>query len=192
MGLAMVYGIVKKYNGAITVDSKPGKGATFTVYLPITDKRKTTEVNRHEDLPTGHERILFVDDELAIAEMGALILTDQGYRMTIRDSSMAALELFRSEPENFDLIVTDMTMPEMTGDKLAAAAMKIRPDIPVILYTGYSKKISEEKAKKIGIRAFANKPVGRAELIRTVRRILDGALSPTKDRGSHEYTKPYR
>jgi len=173
MGLAMVYGIVNKYEGTITVDSKPGKGTTFTVCLPIADRRKQTEFHRHEELPTGTERILLVDDELAIAEMGGLILSDQGYRVTIRDSSMAALKLFRSDPGAFDLIVTDMTMPEMTGDKLAVAAMEIRPDIPVILFTGYSKKISEEKAIQIGIRAFANKPVGRVELVRTVRRVLD-------------------
>ncbi len=86
---------------------------------------------------------------------------------------MIALEQFKSDPGAFDLIITDMTMPEMTGDKLAVAAMEIRPDIPVILFTGYSKKISEEKAIQIGIRAFANKPVGRVELVRTVRRVLD-------------------
>jgi signal transduction histidine kinase/CheY-like chemotaxis protein len=186
MGLAMVYGIVRKYKGTVTVESKPGEGAVFTVYLPATERRKPAKVPRQEELPTGSERILLVDDELAIAEMGGLILSDQGYRVTIRESSRSALELFRSDPGAFDLIVTDMTMPEMTGDKLAVAVMDIRPDIPVILYTGYSKNITEEKAKKIGIRAFANKPVGRAELIKIIRDVLDGA----KDRTSYEATKP--
>jgi CheY-like chemotaxis protein len=175
MGLAMVQGIVRKYKGAVAVKSEPGEGTVFTVYLPVTGRRKPAKVFRHEELPTGAERILLVDDELAIAEMGGLILSDQGYRVSIRESSRAALKLFRSDPGAFDLIITDMTMPEMTGDKLAAAVMEIRPDIPVILYTGYSKNISEEKAKQIGIQAFVNKPVGRAELIRTVRSVLDEA-----------------
>ena len=124
--------------------------------------------------PMGTERILFVDDEAPIAHVGALILEGLGYSVTMRTGSIEALSLFRSKPESFDLVVTDMTMPNMTGDRLAIELMKIRPDIPVILCTGFSKKISEEKAKAAGIRAFAYKPLVKKDLANTVRKVLDG------------------
>ena len=128
--------------------------------------QKATDYHAYEpeQLPTGTERILFVDDEAPIAKMGSQVLERLGYSVTTRTSSMEALELFQSKPNDFDLVVTDMTMPNMTGDKLAVELMKIRPDIPVILCTGYSKKISDETASEIGIKAFAYKPVVKADL----------------------------
>ena len=175
MGLAMVHGIVESYGGKITVDSRLGNGTAFSLYLPITAKRTPSGTRPHEHLPSGKERILFVDDELTIAKMGGKILERLGYSVTARTSSIEALELFRAKPGAFDLVITDMTMPNLSGDRLAAELMKIRPDIPIILCTGYSKKISDETAFDIGIKAFAYKPMVRADLAKIVRKVLDDA-----------------
>ena len=175
MGLAVVHGIVESYGGKISVDSQLGKGTTFGIYLPITRKRSVLDEYVPERLPSGTERILFVDDEAPIAKMGRQILKTLGYSVATRTSSVEALELFQVKPNDFDLVVTDMTMPNMTGDKLAVEVMKIRSDIPVILCTGYSKKISDETATEIGIKAFIYKPVVKAELAKTVRKVLDEA-----------------
>ena len=140
MGLAMVHGIVESYGGKISVDSQLGKGTIFNIYLPIARKRSVLHEYVPEQLPVGTERILLVDDELHIARMGLQILGHLGYSVTTRTSSIEALELFQAKPNGFDLIGTDMTMPNLTGDKFAVELMKIRPDIPVILCSGYSKK----------------------------------------------------
>lgn len=175
MGLAMVHGVIESYGGKITVDSKLGVGTTFTIYLPVTKKQADQDAYVQEELPTGTERILFIDDEVPIAKMGSQILERLGYTVTTCTSSIEALELFQAKPNDYDLIVTDMTMPNLTGDKLAVELMKIRTDIPVILCTGYSKKISDETASEIGIKAFAYKPVVKAALAKTVRKVLDEA-----------------
>jgi PAS domain S-box-containing protein len=177
MGLAMVHGIIENYGGKISVDSQLGKGTTFIIYLPITKKRSGQDEYVSEKLPKGKEHILFVDDEASLAKMGGQILERLGYSVTTRTSSVEALELFQTKPNDFDLVVTDMTMPNMTGDKLAVELMKTRQDIPVILCTGYSKKISDEIASEIGIKAFAYKPVVKADLAKTVRKVLDEAKS---------------
>ena len=176
MGLAVVHGIVKGYGGEITVQSKMGKGTVFTVYLPVTKKHIHIKPYPVEEVPLGTERILFVDDELPIVKMNKQALESLGYKVTIRTSSIEALEVFRSMPNDFDLVITDMTMPNMNGDKLAGELMKIRPDIPVIISTGYSKKISDERAAEIGIKAFAMKPISKAELAKTVRKVLDESM----------------
>jgi PAS domain S-box-containing protein len=181
MGLAMVHGIVESYGGEITVNSILGKGTVFTLYLPITRKRKVQRPYESVELPTGTERILFVDDEAPITKMGSQGLERSGYTVTIRTSSVEALDLFKSKPNDFDLVITDMTMPNMTGDKLAIELMKIRADIPVILCTGYSKKISEESAAEIGIKAFAYKPLVKADLANTVRKVLNEAKGEPLD-----------
>ena len=173
MGLALVQGIVAQSGGKVSVDSQMGKGTVFKVYLPITKKRRVSESFTTGTLPKGTERILFVDDEAPIAKMGSQELERLGYSVTTRTSSIEALELFQAKPNDFDLVVTDMTMPNLTGDKFAIELMKIRPDIPVILCTGYSKNISNEIASEIGIKAFAYKPVVRADLAKTVRKVLD-------------------
>lgn len=173
MGLALVHGIVESYGGKITVDSKPGVGAAFTIYLSKIKKQKGIISHEAEILPGGTEQILYVDDELPLASMGSLVLESLGYAVTTRTSSVEALELFRAHPKKFDLVITDMTMPNMTGDQLAAEMMKIRFDIPIILCTGYSKKVSDKTASDIGIRAFAYKPIVRADLAKTIRKVLD-------------------
>jgi signal transduction histidine kinase len=173
LGLAMAQGIVESYGGKITVESQLGKGTTFTLYLPMIEKQSDQDVSLPEPLPTGTERILFVDDEAAITEIGKRILEQLGYSVDIRTSSTEALALFKAKPEDFDLLLTDMTMPDLTGDRLAVEVMTIRPDLPVILCTGYSKKVSEETAATLGIKAFVYKPVVKADLAKTVRKVLD-------------------
>jgi len=177
MGLAVVHGIIEKYGGKISVNSTIGKGTCFTIYLPITKKRKVHMHAEKEELPHGNENILFVDDEAPIAKMGSKVLEQLGYSVTTRTSSVEALELFKSMPQEFDLVVTDMTMPNMTGDKMAVEMMKIRSDIPVVLCTGYNKQISEESAAELGIKALAHKPIVKADLAKTVRKVLDEANS---------------
>jgi PAS domain S-box-containing protein len=173
MGLATVHGIVESYGGKIVVKSDPGKGTAFTIYLPITRKRRGLRQYKSGQLPTGTERILIVDDEALIANMSSQILERLGYAVTTRTSSVEAYELFKSRPNDFDLVITDMTMPNMTGDKLATELMRIRSNIPIVLCTGYSTKISEEIALQIGVRAFAYKPIVKADLAKTIRKVLD-------------------
>jgi len=177
MGLSLVLGIVEGYGGKITVKSELGQGAVFIIYLPVTKKHENRHAVSSERLPSGTEHVLFIDDEAPIIKMGKRILNGLGYTVTTNTSSVEALELFRSNPNDFDLIITDLTMPNITGDKLAVELIKIRSDIPVILCTGYSKKMSDEAAEKIGIKAFAYKPVEASDLAKTVREVLDEAKS---------------
>jgi len=173
IGLALVRSIVERYGGVIEVYSELGKGSVFSIYLPTTNKPQPSQPYTKEDLPIGSESILFIDDEDAIAKIGRQALEKIGYSVTIMTSSNKALDLFQSNPYAFDLVVTDMTMPGLTGDNLAAELMKIRHDIPIIICTGYSKKISDRTTSEIGIQALIYKPVDRAELARTVRKVLD-------------------
>lgn len=173
MGLAVVHGIVEKYNGKIFVKSTLGQGSVFTVYMPVTRKSYAYKFKETEELPSGTERILLVDDEAPIAAIGQRILESLGYSVITRTSSVKALELFHSNPADVDLVITDMAMPNMAGDRLASALMAIRPDIPVILCTGHSKKLSEESALAMGIKALLYKPVTKTDIAKTVRRVLD-------------------
>jgi PAS domain S-box-containing protein len=173
LGLSVVHGIVESYGGRIQAESEMGKGSVFTIYLPAAGKRKASRSYESEELPSGTERILLIDDELQIATLGCEILKSLGYSVTEQTSSLAALELFRSKRNDFDLIITDMTMPNMTGDQLTVELKKIRKDIPIILCTGFSKKISDKTAPEIGINALIYKPVSKADLAKAVRGVLD-------------------
>ncbi|MBW2709489.1 MAG: response regulator [Deltaproteobacteria bacterium] len=173
MGLSVVSGIVKSYGGAITVYSEPGKGTTFNVFLPVLEGVVESKTQNEAPLPGGDERILFVDDEPMIVDVGRQLLGNLGYDVVGTVSSLEALDLFRSNPEGFDLVITDMTMPHMTGDILAKEIMKLKPGIPIILCTGYSEFASEEGVKALGISAFAMKPLLKRELATAVRGVLD-------------------
>ncbi|MBW1722153.1 MAG: response regulator [Deltaproteobacteria bacterium] len=178
MGLSVVHGIVKAHGGTITAYSEHGRGSTFHVFLPVVDESGTIERGTDQPLQTGTERILFVDDEEFQVDLGKQMLERLGYKVTVRTSSVEALKLFRSNPYDFDLVITDMTMPGMTGDVLARELIAERPDIPVILCTGFSTQITEEKALEMGIRAFVMKPIIMSEISHTIRRVLE------KDSGS--------
>ncbi len=174
MGLAVVHGITRSHGGYITVYSEPGEGATFHVYLPRIDSSAIAPVTvSTEPTPNGKERILLTDDEEQIAHMVQQMLERLGYHVTARTSSVEALEAFRMQPEKFDLVITDQTMPNMTGAELAQKLMGIRPDIPIILCTGFSEVIPEEKARAMGFREYVMKPIVKSEMARIIRRVLD-------------------
>jgi CheY-like chemotaxis protein len=173
MGLAMVHGIVETYGGKLLAKSKPGKGTVFIVYLPVARESKAHQPYKEKEISGGQERILFVDDEPEIAIIGSRMLDQLGYSVTTRTCGVEALELFRSKPNDFDLVISDVTMPKMTGDQLSKELIMIRPDIPIILCTGYSKRLSKKRASEIGIKAFTYKPIVKEDLAKTVREVLD-------------------
>ena len=173
IGLSVVHGIVKSHNGAISVDSQFGEGTTFSLLFPVAEEKAVLEAEPADEFPTGNERILIVDDEESMVDIGRRRLEQLGYQVEARTNPIDALELFRADPAQFDLVITDMTMPRITGDKLVKEILKIRPDIPTILCTGFSERIDEEKAKVIGIRGYIEKPFDRGTLSRMVRNVLD-------------------
>ena len=174
MGLAVVHGIVKSHGGNITVYSKVGEGATFHVYLPLIETKPVEPKTVPAGLtPTGTEHILFVDDEEPIVLMIQKILERLGYQVTSRTSSAEALEVFKAKPDEYDLVITDMTMPNMTGLELAPRLREIRSDIPIIMCTGFNETIDEDKAKNMGILAYIMKPVLIDEIAKTIRKVLD-------------------
>ncbi|MBW2248208.1 MAG: response regulator [Deltaproteobacteria bacterium] len=173
MGLSVVHGIVKNHEGTISAQSQYGQGTTFSIFFPVVEKQVDIETEPVEELPTGNERILFVDDEESILYAGRISLERLGYQVEVRLNPVEALELFRANPDHFDLVITDMTMPKMTGDQLVREILKIRPDMSIIISTGFHEKIDEEKARQIGIRQYIEKPLNRRILAKVVREVLD-------------------
>jgi len=173
MGLSIVHGILKNHSGAIWVDSSLGKGTTFTFLFPIVEEKPVNETETIDKIPRGHETILFVDDEESITGMTQKILKRLGYKVEARLNPVEALDLFKLKPDSFDLVITDMTMPQMTGAKLSEKLKEIRSDIPVIICTGHSSLIDEEKAKRLGIAGYLMKPASMSTIAKAIRNVLD-------------------
>ncbi len=175
MGLALVHGIVKSYGGEITVQSDVGTGTCFCVYLQLVEGAGDVAETMADaaQFPGGTEKILFIDDELSAVNAMKPVLEKLGYEVTARTSSIEALELFREKPDRFDIIITDQTMPKMTGKELAGEILFIRPNMPIILCTGFSEQIDESVAKEIGILGFVMKPLVMRQIANKIREILD-------------------
>ena len=175
LGLSVVAGIVKTHNGFITIESEKGKGSVFNVFFPSVEhsEYEVTDMIPREMFYTGNENIMLIDDQVEIRESAGIYLTERGYTVSLFDTGDKALNAFIKSPDRFDLIVTDMTMPGMTGDILAKEILAIRPQIPIIICTGYSEKFSEEQAIESGIRHYMYKPLNLNELSRVIRDALD-------------------
>ena len=175
MGLSVVHGIVKNYGGDIEVESTPGKGAAFRVTFPVQPLATVVpQPPSPSEAASGHEHILVVDDEPQIAQVLTLMLESLGYRVTAFTRSRDAWRAFEQTPRSFDLLLTDMTMPDLTGEALSRAVLEKRPDMPIILCTGFHEQMNEERAQRIGIRSLVYKPMLRSTLAKEVRRVLDG------------------
>lgn len=172
LGLAVIHGIVKRYQGAITARSEPGKGTAFYVYLPRITAHPEGQHGTDSSILEGSERILFVDDEEAIVNLGRRILEQLGYRVVAKTNSKEALDVFCSNPHEFDLLITDFTMPRMTGGQLAREVLRIRPEIPILMCTGFNEQISEERTRSMGISGLIMKPLNRRQMAEAVRSVL--------------------
>jgi CheY-like chemotaxis protein/two-component sensor histidine kinase len=175
LGLSVVHGIVKKQNGDIVVSSEPGRGTRFDVYWPcyLEEKDVLPGADTDRPLPTGHEHLLLVDDEASLVIFTERMLKRLGYRVSAYTSSFDAMAAFREHPQDFDLILSDMTMPHMTGDQIAREVKTIRPEVPVLIVTGFTDKIRQDEKESAGIDDVLHKPIIKAELAITVRRLLD-------------------
>ena len=176
LGLSVVHGIVKESGGDIMVESRLGEGSVFTILLPFTQREDqvSADVMREEKtLPGGSEHILVVEDEMPILKMTRRILEQQGYRVTSENEPHKALQAVMKTPRAFDLVLTDITMPGITGDRLASHILAVRPDMPVVLMTGFSRLVSDDTYRERGIKEIMMKPLARATLIQQVRKILD-------------------
>jgi PAS domain S-box-containing protein len=173
MGLSVVHGIVKSHDGHITVNSEPGKGTTFSVYLPTIEAEVQPPTVVDENIPRGDENVLIVDDDEDLLNMMQHMLENVGYRVKAFTDPRGALHVFRKQADRFDLVITDITMPKLTGYQLAQEIMAIRKNIPVIMCTGYSETIDSEKAKAIGIKEYIMKPFSVKEIADAIRRVLD-------------------
>jgi len=172
LGLAVVHGIVKLCEGGITVASEPGRGTTFEVFFPVMRAEEFMEPEVAGDMPRGRESILVVDDEEDIAVSAKILLEQLGYRVTALTDSGEALEAFRAQPDDFDLVLADQTMPHLSGLELAGELLKMRPGLPIIIWTGYSETLTLEKARALGIRELLAKPLVPRQLAESVRRKL--------------------
>jgi PAS domain S-box-containing protein len=173
LGLSVVHGIIKSHGGDIEVLSKVGSGSTFSVFIPVSSQSESKTPDESDLCTGGTEHILFVDDEPAIIAIGQKILENFGYRVTARASSHEALQAFAAQPEKFDLVITDQTMPHLTGDQLLTELRKIKPQIPIIVMTGYSTKVTPDNFAYIGFDGFVLKPMIPSHLNRAIREVFD-------------------
>lgn len=178
MGLSVVHGIVNSYDGAISVTTEMNEGTTFFIYLPRTMAEQSISEQINEIGAMGQsETILFVDDERMIVDMVERLLINQGYHVITHDSGIDALEDFKSDPDLIDMVITDQTMPGMTGSEMAKEMLNIRPDLPIILCTGYSETLSPEQAKEIGILEYVMKPFVPREIAALIRKYLNAEIA---------------
>ncbi len=175
LGLAVVHGIIKSHDGAVAVDSRVGKGTTFTVYLPVIEDETETESQKRTGFPSGNEKILLVDDEKDLVAIWSQMLDTLGYDVTGAVGSANALKIFQRSPEEFDLVVTDLNMPEMAGDSLARELVRIRPDVPIIICTGFTRRLDPKQAQMTGVRKVILKPLTMDALAQSVREVLDNS-----------------
>jgi CheY-like chemotaxis protein len=186
MGLAVIQGIVKGYGGDISVQSQPGKGTTFQVLLPCigeAEKEKTGKIQVEEEIPGGNERILLVDDEIWLLEALSQILGKKGYQVKSISNPLEALDTFKQKPGRFDLIISDVTMPYMTGIQLARQIKNLDPAVPIILCTGFGFIIPNEQIKELGVNDLITKPINSSDLTRLVRKVLDSRAGGKKKKG---------
>ena len=180
MGLSVIHGIVKRHGGGIWVESELGKGTLFEIYFPALEKTVEEEKEPEGEIKGGSERIIFVDDEESMVNLNRQRLERLGYDVKDTTNPEEALEWFKADPDQFDVIITDMTMPRMTGDRLAAEVLKIRPNMPMIICTGYSERMSEKKAEGLGVRKYLEKPIGLRNMASSVREVLDDNRSTSQ------------
>ena len=179
MGLAVVHGIITDHRGHISVTSISGEGTTVSIVLPLLVAGVADAADTEEELPSaaplkpGQGHVLFVDDEASLVALGKELLEELGYEVTTCTSSLDALEAFRAAPNYYDVVITDQTMPNMSGEALSREILRIRPDIPILLCTGFSHTITEEKARGLGIRKFLMKPLLRRDLILAIQELLE-------------------
>ncbi len=174
LGLSVAHGIIKSHGGNLTVKSEPGKGTRFQIFLPVLDTRpEAGETEKQEPVQKGTGSILLIDDDEMVVKMEHQMLEGLGYQVTSRTSSLDALDAFQTNPEKFDLVITDMTMPGLTGVELSHKLLEIKSGMPIIICTGFSEQIDEAKAENLGISGYVNKPVVRSVLARTIRRVLE-------------------
>lgn len=181
MGLAVTHGIIKSGSGAITVESQPGRGTRFDIYLPGYEKEEGETLQTIETLPRGTEHILFIDDEENLVDVMKGLLQRLGYRVVATNQPLDALDLFRAGPDTFDLVITDAAMPHMTGDRLAKELLSIRQDLPIIMCTGYSERVSPQNIKALGIRRLLMKPLAIRNLAVAIREVLDQSPDHTEN-----------
>jgi CheY-like chemotaxis protein len=175
MGLSTIQGILSQHQGAIKVNSVINRGTTIDLYFPIVERSPILDLSAEPiEMPKGNERILFIDDEAQLVDLGHELLSSLGYEVESTTDSAEALKLFSDDFNRFDLVITDQTMPNLTGRELIKELKVIRPDIPTILCTGHSSKIEEESAIALGIDAFAYKPLDLNTLSQLIRRVLNG------------------